>query len=84
MLAKEQIHHSAARCPCTQTNHAANCYFRSSENQLEDIVEDKVAALSIGEKLESLAVVHWSLLLVDLDKVTVSLLIYNPVVVTAL
>jgi hypothetical protein len=53
--------------PCTQTNHAAKSYFRSSENQLEDIVEDKVAALSIREKLESLAVVHWSLLFVDLD-----------------
>lgn len=39
---------------------------RSSENQLENIVENEVASLSVGKELECLAVVHRSLLFVDL------------------
>lgn len=35
-------------------------------DQSEDVVEDKVAASSIGHELESLGVAHGSLLLVDL------------------
>lgn len=37
-----------------------------SENQLEDIVENEIASSSIWHKLENLAVVHRSLLLIDL------------------
>lgn len=39
-----------------------------TEHELEDVVEDEVAAGSIRQKLEALAVVHWSLLLVDLEQ----------------
>lgn len=39
----------------------------SSKYQLEDIVEDEVASLAVGEKLEGLAVVHRSLFFVDLE-----------------
>ena len=41
------------------------CYL--TENKLEDIVVDVVATLSIWQELEALGVVHWSLLLIDLE-----------------
>ena len=36
------------------------------EDELEDVVEDVVASSTIWDKLESLGVVHWSLLLINL------------------
>ncbi len=38
----------------------------STEDELEDVVEDEVASGSIRHQLEALGVVHWSLLLVHL------------------
>jgi len=38
-----------------------------SKDQLEDIIEDEVTALSVRKELESLAVVHGSLLLINLE-----------------
>lgn len=37
-----------------------------TEHELEDVVEDEVASGSVRQKLEALAVVHWSLLLIHL------------------
>lgn len=37
-----------------------------TEDKLEDVVENVVAAGSIWQQLEALGVVHWSLLLIDL------------------
>jgi hypothetical protein len=37
-------------------------------NKTEDVVEDEVASSTVRQKLESLSVVHWLLLLVDLGK----------------
>lgn len=39
-----------------------------TEHELEDVVKDEVASGSIRQKLETLAVVHWSLLLIDLEQ----------------
>jgi hypothetical protein len=47
-------------------------HLSSPEYQLEDVVEDIVTSLSIWEKLEGLAIVHWSLLLVDLGTYYIS------------
>lgn len=44
----------------------------SSEDQLEDVVEDVVAASTVGKELECLAVVHGSLFIVDLENDKVS------------
>jgi len=43
-----------------------------SEYQLEQIIEDVIASRTIGHELEGLAVVHWSLLRVDLKNNNVS------------
>lgn len=40
-----------------------------TEDELEDVIEDKVLALGIAGQLEGLAEVHGALLLVDLEKV---------------
>lgn len=39
-----------------------------TEHELEDVVEDEVASGSVWQKLETLAVVHWSLFLIDLEQ----------------
>jgi hypothetical protein len=39
-----------------------------TEHELEDVVEDEVASGSVRQKLETLAVVHWSLFLIDLEQ----------------
>lgn len=49
--------------PTSSLLHIMAC---SSEDQLENVVEDVEAACSVGEELEGLAVVHGSLLIIDL------------------
>jgi hypothetical protein len=71
MLAKPQFHHPIASLPIYPTQASSNTYCLS-ENQLEDVVEDEEAALSVGEELEGLAVVHRPLLFVDLEESTIS------------
>lgn len=39
-----------------------------TEHELEDVVEDEVASGSVRQKLETLAIVHWSLFLIDLEQ----------------
>lgn len=67
MLAKRQCHRPAVRLLCTQP-----CFLsislHLSEDQLEDVVEDVEASGAIRQKLECLAVVHGSLLLIDLNR----------------
>lgn len=46
--------------------------YLSAEDKLEDIVEDIVAAGSVWQQLEALRVVHWALLLINLQNETVS------------
>lgn len=46
--------------------------YLGTEDKLEDIVEDIVAAGSVWQQLEALGVVHWALLLIDLQNEIVS------------
>ena len=45
---------------------------RLTVNQLEDVVEDKVLLLGVASQLEGLRIVHRALLLIDLERTTVS------------
>lgn len=49
-------------------------YADLSENQLKDVIVDEVTSGTIWEELEGLAVVHGSLLLIDLDFRSLSVL----------
>jgi hypothetical protein len=53
------------RFPCNPLLNLSYGYL--TKDQLEDIVEDVVASSSIWQELETLAVVHWPLLLIDLQ-----------------
>ena len=44
----------------------ANPFYLSTVDQTEDVVEDEVASLAVGQKLEGLRVVHGLFLLIDL------------------
>jgi hypothetical protein len=54
------------RFPCNPSLKLSHGYL--TKDQLEDIVEDVVASSSIWQELETLAVVHWPLLLIDLQR----------------
>jgi len=64
MLTKRQCHHPAVD---SYVPNLPSLYINLSEDQLENVVEDVIASGSIRHKLECLAVVHRSLLLIDLE-----------------
>lgn len=69
------FHHSFIPCPSDLvcSSYVPNILSpHSTKHQLEDIVEDEVASSAIREELEGLAVVHRSLLIVDLEVKQVS------------
>jgi hypothetical protein len=60
------MHNYALRLGCPSSHQPNNSGYLTKD-KLEDVVEDEVASGSVWQKLEALAVIHRSLLLVHLE-----------------